>query len=244
MLTTVADAWHTIAPPRDDRHGPLHPMLLLLTVVTGLVDAFSYLELGHVFVANMTGNVVFLAFALAGAKGFSLAASALALASFAVGAMGSGRIVTHLGPRRGRIVTVAVAAEAAVTALAVVLVWTVADPGNGATRFVLVALLAAGSGVQNGMARSLAVPDMNTVVLTQTIAGTAFESRLAGGPTSRVGRRGLTVTAMFLGALIGASTELKVARPVGLVVALGIEVVVAVSAARLSRGRPAWDRPD
>ena len=30
-----------------------------LTVVTGLVDAFSFLRLGHVFVANMTGNVVF-----------------------------------------------------------------------------------------------------------------------------------------------------------------------------------------
>jgi len=40
-----------------------------LTVVTGLVDAFSYLVLGHVFVANMAGNVVFLGFALAGAAG-------------------------------------------------------------------------------------------------------------------------------------------------------------------------------
>jgi uncharacterized membrane protein YoaK (UPF0700 family) len=34
--------------------------LLGLTVVTGLVDAVSYLRLGRVFVANMTGNVVFL----------------------------------------------------------------------------------------------------------------------------------------------------------------------------------------
>jgi uncharacterized membrane protein YoaK (UPF0700 family) len=40
---------------------------VILTVVTGLVDAFSYLVLGYVFVANMTGNVVFLAFALSGA---------------------------------------------------------------------------------------------------------------------------------------------------------------------------------
>ena len=36
--------------------------LLVLTAVTGLVDAVSYLRLGHVFVANMTGNVVFLGF--------------------------------------------------------------------------------------------------------------------------------------------------------------------------------------
>lgn len=31
-------------------------LLLLMTVVTGLVDAVSYLALGRVFVANMTGN--------------------------------------------------------------------------------------------------------------------------------------------------------------------------------------------
>ena len=39
---------------------PLPPTLLLLTLTTGLVDAVSFLGLGHVFTANMTGNVVFL----------------------------------------------------------------------------------------------------------------------------------------------------------------------------------------
>ena len=72
MTSTVTDAWHVLKPPEGDKHGPLSPLLLALTVVTGLVDAFSYLVLGHVFVANMTGNVVFLAFALVGATGFSL----------------------------------------------------------------------------------------------------------------------------------------------------------------------------
>ena len=42
----------------DRPYGPLPVLLICLTVVTGLVDAFSYLRLGHVFVANMTGNVV------------------------------------------------------------------------------------------------------------------------------------------------------------------------------------------
>ena len=40
--------------------GPLPPLLVVMTVVTGIVDAVSYLALGHVFVANMTGNVAFL----------------------------------------------------------------------------------------------------------------------------------------------------------------------------------------
>jgi uncharacterized membrane protein YoaK (UPF0700 family) len=243
MLSTVTDAWQTITPPEGDRHGPLQPLLLILTVVTGLVDAFSYLELGHVFVANMTGNVVFLAFALAGAKGFSLAASALALAAFALGAAGSGRIMTHLGPRRGRILAVTATFEVVVTTAAVVIGWTVADPGVGVTRYVLVILLATGAGLQNGTARKLAVPDLTTTVLTQTIAGAAFESRIGGGTNSRVGRRGLAVVAMFAGALLGAVLELRVSRPLGLLVALLLLLVVAGAAGRLSRGGPVWDGP-
>ena len=57
--------------PGSDRFGPLPPLFIAMTLVTGLVDAFSYLVLGHVFVANMTGNLVFLGFAVAGAHGFS-----------------------------------------------------------------------------------------------------------------------------------------------------------------------------
>src|SRR5690349_3347487 len=50
----------------------LLPALLVLTVSTGIVDAVSYLGLGHIFCANMTGNVVILAFALVGASGVSI----------------------------------------------------------------------------------------------------------------------------------------------------------------------------
>jgi hypothetical protein len=67
-------------PWADSGFGPLPPLLVVMTVVTGVVDAVSYLALGHVFVANMTGNVVFLGFALAGAGGLSVPASLVALA--------------------------------------------------------------------------------------------------------------------------------------------------------------------
>jgi hypothetical protein len=46
----------TIRPRRGSSDGPLPPLLLALTLVTGLVDATSYLKLGHVFVANMTAT--------------------------------------------------------------------------------------------------------------------------------------------------------------------------------------------
>ena len=55
--------------------GPLPVLLVGLTVVTGLVDAFSFLVLAHVFVANMTGNVVFLGFGLAGVGDIAVVAS-------------------------------------------------------------------------------------------------------------------------------------------------------------------------
>jgi uncharacterized membrane protein YoaK (UPF0700 family) len=62
--------------------------MLMLTVLTGVVDAVSILSLGRVFVANMTGNVVFVGFALAGASGFSLSASLSALAGFLLQSLG------------------------------------------------------------------------------------------------------------------------------------------------------------
>ncbi len=88
----LADVRTTLIPDPDGRHGPLPPILVSMTVVTGLVDAVSYLTLGHVFVANMTGNIVFLGFALAGAPGFSIAASLTAIAAFLAGALAGGRL--------------------------------------------------------------------------------------------------------------------------------------------------------
>src|SRR5207245_11799235 len=73
----------------DDR---LPPALLVLTGVTGLVDAVSFLGLGHIFTANMTGNVVFLGFAAAGVPGLSVARSSTSLGAFVAGAALGGRL--------------------------------------------------------------------------------------------------------------------------------------------------------
>jgi uncharacterized membrane protein YoaK (UPF0700 family) len=88
------------------------------------VDAISYLGLGQVFSAIMSGNFIFLGFRIAGADGPSVPAVISALAGFGVGAFLGGRIVRQtkdsgaLWPRR---VTVALGttlvAEAAFLAL-------------------------------------------------------------------------------------------------------------------------------
>src|SRR5271169_4947480 len=94
-------------PLHDERHGPLPLLLLNLTMVTGLVDSVSYLKLGHVFVANMTGNVVFLGFAVADAQDFSIPASLVAIGAFLAGALAGGRLGSSLGQHRARLVAMA-----------------------------------------------------------------------------------------------------------------------------------------
>src|ERR1700748_3551644 len=88
----------------DEQHGPLPALMLLLTVLTGVVDGVSILSLGRVFVANMTGNVVFVGFALAGASGVSLSASLSALAGLLGGGAAFGAVSERVGTRRGRLV--------------------------------------------------------------------------------------------------------------------------------------------
>ena len=97
MMTPIRRLWHEASGPG---WGPLPELLLALTLVTGLVDAVSILALGRVFVANMTGNVVFSGFAIAGAPGFSLSASAFALAGFLAGAALGGRLTRQAGHDR------------------------------------------------------------------------------------------------------------------------------------------------
>ncbi|WP_432016554.1 YoaK family protein [Streptomyces hydrogenans] len=76
--------------PEGHRYARFVPLLLVLTFVSGLVDAASFLGLGRVFVANMTGNVAFLGFALSGVAQLSALASAAALAGFLAGAVAGG----------------------------------------------------------------------------------------------------------------------------------------------------------
>jgi uncharacterized membrane protein YoaK (UPF0700 family) len=92
-------------------------------------------------------------------------------------------------------------------------------------------------GMQNATARKLAVPDLTTTVLTMTLTGAAADSALAGGQGSRLGRRGLSVAAMLLGALIGGTLVLKVDNPAPLALATGLLAAISFVAYRLARAR-------
>jgi uncharacterized membrane protein YoaK (UPF0700 family) len=223
-------------------HGPLPPLLVLLTVGTGLVDAVSYLALGHVFVANMTGNVVFLGFALAGARGFSVAASLAALVAFLVGAVVGGRLGVRVGGHRGRDLRGSSVTSAALVLLAVAIAAVAGQPVAQAARYGLIVSLALALGIQNATARRLAVPDLTTTVLTLTLAGVAADSRLAGGPGGHPSRRIISASAMFAGALIGALLIINVDLVLPLAIAAALMIVTAVVVHKLSEENSEWAR--
>jgi uncharacterized membrane protein YoaK (UPF0700 family) len=238
--SVIVDALHTVHPPRGDPHGPLAPALLALTVLTGLVDATSYLRLGHVFVANMTGNVVFLGFALAGAGGLTVASSLVAIAAFLLGTLIGGRIATSIGEHRGHVLRAASVVETALIAVALILALALAHPGSGAQRYAVMIPLALAMGVQNATALRLAVPGLSTTVLTRTLTGLAADSRLAGGTGSNPGRRILAITAMLVGAVIGGLLVRHVSIAAAPAVALAIAVVVALWIDHASRTPGRW----
>ncbi len=235
--------------------GPLPEMLLALTLVTGVVDAVSILALGRVFVANMTGNVVFAGFAIVGAPGFSLGASLFALAGFLIGAYAGGFLTSRVGHDRALHVRAATGAEFGLLAVALIVAGVsagaavttgVLDLPKGAAAFgagvtdVLALLLAIAMGIQNSAARTLAVPDLTTTVLTMTLTGIGADS-----PSGRRGhvtltRRVLVVAVMLAGGALGAWLVLNVGVLVPVALAAGLLAVVAAAAVLASRKSAEW----
>jgi uncharacterized membrane protein YoaK (UPF0700 family) len=238
--SVMREAAQTLWPAPGDRHGPLVPMMLALTFVTGLVDAASYLRLGHVFVANMTGNIVFLGFALAGARGLSSATSLVALAAFVAGALAGGRLGARHAGHRGHLLRAASAVQVSLLALALILVLSAGEPPASAEHYALVVLMALAMGVQNASAQRLAVPELTTTVLTRTITGLASEAAAAGGAGAKLGRRLLAVAAMLLGALAGGALVLHVSIAAALGGAGAIVLGVGLAVHALSRPDATW----
>ncbi|MFF3610787.1 YoaK family protein [Streptomyces sp. NPDC002580] len=223
-MTTRTDTSHD----PESRGLRLVPALLALTVVSGLIDAVSYLGLGHVFTANMTGNVVVLGFAAAGAPGFSVAHTMTSLGGFLAGAVTGGRSVVRFGggPRRswarGTFAAEAVLLGACAAA-------AFAAPDAPATAYVLIAVTSFAMGLRNATVRKLGVADLTTTVLTMTLTGLAADSRLGGGAGHHSPRRTASVFAMSAGALLGAWLVLHHGLAVPLLVAALVAAVLALT---------------
>jgi uncharacterized membrane protein YoaK (UPF0700 family) len=219
---------------------PRVPLLLLLSVTTGLVDAASVLGLGRVFTANMTGNVVFLGFAASGAPGFRVAPYLIGIAFFLAGALVGGRAGRRQagGSERRWLLGAAVFETA--------LLWAAAGVGIGYDHqamapewrmVAIIALTAVAMGFRNATIRQLKVADLTTTVLTLTLTGLGADSLAAGGGNPNWGRRIGAVVAIFVGAAIGAALLFRfgIVAPLAAAGAL-ILIGTAACALRLAPG--------
>jgi uncharacterized membrane protein YoaK (UPF0700 family) len=164
----------------NERDGPLPAFLLALTMVAGLLDAVSILRLGGVFVATMTGNLVFLGLAAAGAKGFAAGTSALAIVGFVIGVPIGGWACRAARSHRGAALRNVLAVKLWLAGAVVVITAATGPTFSRGTRDAMVVLLAMSMGAQLAVIRYLKVPDLMTVVMTMTITGALSERARAG----------------------------------------------------------------
>jgi uncharacterized membrane protein YoaK (UPF0700 family) len=222
------------ASDSDRAVGTRDALLIGLTFAAGVVDAVSYLGLGHIFTANMTGNVVFLALAVGERSLLTALYSVGALIGFCVGAIVAGRILLRprppgLWPRR---VTLVLGGElACLAAFAIAWAATGGDSEGGGLIYVLIGLSSVGMGMQNAAARHLAVPGLTTTVVTTALTGLMVDLPALGIAGSAQRRAAWAVLALFSGAAIGAAL-IVYGRPFAPLVTVATVAVVALMAYR------------
>ncbi|MFV0435758.1 MAG: YoaK family protein [Leucobacter sp.] len=189
-------------PPATSR-AALH-LMMVLTFVTGVVDAVGFLALDRVFVGNMTGNIVILGMAVAGADDLPVLGPVIALVTFSLGAYLAGLFLRHRRKEWGGAVTLLLSVGAVTLAVLGAAFFVEEWAQSHALELVASSLTAAAMGVQAAVARSLAVTDMTTVVVTSTLTSLAGESLVDQGVKGLWTRRFAAIAAIFLGALIGA----------------------------------------
>ena len=154
----------------------------MLTFATGLADSISVLVLGHVFVANMTGNVIFLGFWLAPKSTIDLTAAVVALPCIRVGHHRSAagwHGISASGRRRW--LTAALGLEVTLLLVLSILAGAGVLHYHDNTKLFVIGGMAMAFGVQHSTARQFGIPELTTTVLTSTIVGLGVDSRLAGG---------------------------------------------------------------
>jgi uncharacterized membrane protein YoaK (UPF0700 family) len=227
-----------------------------LTVSSGAVDAISFLALGKVFTAFMTGNIAFLGMAIAGSTGANtygvvppLVVPVLAsMVGFAVGIYIATRIVAaskQPAAREGEHPPAAVWPQRTTVALGVsllaqlcfVVLWaeTGAHPGAGVIP-VLLFFWAAAMGMQSAAVRRLNVGGIFTTAATATViflVSDLTNFRMTADERRRL--RGVIIS-LIIGATAGG--YLLIHAPIWApVLPLVVSAVVVVTAARGFRDR-------
>ncbi|WP_432134859.1 MULTISPECIES: YoaK family protein [unclassified Streptomyces] len=167
------------APAHPD---PLPKVLAVVTAVMGIVDAVAFLGLGQVFTAFMTGNILFLGFALARGGGPAPLASFTALAAFMAGAVVGNRLGAALeaGRRRWILTSAAIAATLLVAGAVAAVGLPPAAEEPSPRHYAVIAATAAAMGVRSATMWRLGAV-LNTTLVTGTLVTWIRKSALGGG---------------------------------------------------------------
>jgi uncharacterized membrane protein YoaK (UPF0700 family) len=236
-VATPRELWTGLT--RDPAHGPLAGILSILTVIAGLVDATSLLRLDRVFVANVTGSVIFIGLALVGARGFSLAAPLIALASFLIGAGIGVRVFARHVMHRGRSAYAACLAQFTDLLVASVIVLFDHHPTEP-VRLALVGILALGMGAKSALVRSVNVPGLTTAVVTTTLTGLASEGATGSWRSTAFAVRLFATSALLVGAIIGGALVVFVERWTGLAAADILALAAVIWARSAAQSDESW----
>jgi len=211
-------------------------VLFALAAVTGIVDAVCYLALGHVFTANMTGNIVLLGFAVARVESLSVGRSVTALGAFLLGAVLGVRLARVMNPATHHWPAAAFGSEGALLFVSAAVAGSVSEAAAAPSTVVYLVIILTGlaMGMRNATIRRLGEREVNTTVLTMTLIGIASDSVFAGGSNQGVLRRVGFVISVLVGAAAGALLlRYSTALPLG--IAGAVSSVCAVAAYRDTR---------
>jgi uncharacterized membrane protein YoaK (UPF0700 family) len=220
-------------------------MLLVLTATAASSDAISYLGLGKVFPANMTGNTVLLGIGIAGNDYAGAGRSAVALGAFVFGALVAG--LAQAGRARATVVATGVATE--LLALAAACAWWLAagDHLGSGTEHGLIALVSAAMGIQSATIARLGVGVSTTYITgTWTSVSSWAASLLIGGRASRSPHqaraqthvRQLLVLVVYFAAALGAGYAQHETGSAAIAIPFGLLASIALACALTSRPAP------
>jgi uncharacterized membrane protein YoaK (UPF0700 family) len=236
---TRGELWASLA--HDERHGPLSGILTLLTVVAGTVDATTILRIDHVFVANVTGNVIFIGLALVGAREFSFTASFAVLLCFLIGAALSARVFLRHDAHRGRLAHVACVMQLADLTIVTVLIGVWRSPDAG-LRLIVLVVLALGMGAKSALARAINVPGLTTSVVTTTLTGLATDGALGKWRNAGFLVRVIAASSLVLGAILGGALAVSTDTWCPLALATAITLVATMWSRHAAMSSEEWTR--
>lgn len=225
--------------------GTHHKLLLTLSCAAGGVDAISYLQLGNVFTANMTGHAVLLGIAVVEGKTLTTLYALLAIIGFVGGAAWGGWFTAY-SPRDGRwsrSVTLVLIYESMVLII-LASVWTALTSQPAALVPSAIVASAFAMGLQSAAMRSLNIPGVATTYITGTLTSLACttiekirkikDADLPQGDPHDTGLLGAVWLIYVLGAVLGAMAATHAPRTGFIIPAAMVTVVTALAARRFN----------